>query len=274
MFTNDLFSKFQLLVDSGSKTTGGFLDESEDDDLEELVAQDEDDSDLDESPDEEDQPEGKKEQKTFTQDDLNQILGERLFREKQKAEAEKAALLEQQRQEAELKARAENRYGQLIKRYMDTFAYDEDTAKDLAAEELRKELLLEKLTQEVESQKKTSAYSQHKAEVIAKNPIAGKYIKEIDAFSQNGKILDFETAMYYVLGQKMASSGLINDIRATEQQKTLAAISSKRRAAVETDSMPGDASRQISLSKDEKRLAKNLGISPSDWAKHQKKSKR
>src|SRR5690606_8371083 len=137
---------------------------------------------------------------------------------------------------------------------------------------LEKEERLAKIEQELAEERrrrefitKTIAYNQAKAK-YANNPLIKKYEKEIDAFSGNGMIADFEVAMNYILGQKVIDGEILNDIKAAVEQKTLANVAKRSKVAPEKGGQ-GGVSLASSLTKQEKLIAAALGISPKEYAR-------
>lgn len=88
---------------------------------------------------------------------------------------------------------------------------------------------------------------------------------EIDAFTKNGSILSFEDGMKYVLGQKLASGELMDKVQAGAEQKTLRNIERRGKAAPQNKNTGGNAAK-VTLSKEERIIAANLGVSEKDYA--------
>jgi hypothetical protein len=300
-FQSLLFSRFPMLAD-GPASGGGFVDESEDDDLknaddgdddedlEGLLAPDDDD-DEDEGDDQGDEeqetpgddkknPEKQGENViTLTQEQLDEIIEKRLARDRRVREEQETARVEQKRQEEQLRQQLSVRFNAKVKQLTD-MGFDEESAKAAAEEDVQNHLRILRLEKELDDSKKRDAnvsfmvkYNQEKNDLLSKNPLAAKYVKEIDAFSQNGTLVDFETAMNYVLGKKVSEGVLLKDIKAATEQKTLANINKRQKAKVEGGSQPGE-SKQVDLSPQERRLAKNLGLTPKEWAESKQKSNR
>ncbi|GEM_PF-2054703 len=296
-----LFSRFPMLSADGPGSGGG-LDGSSDDDpnapdddgddesLESLLGIDgEDESDEDdledepddeggEKPGEKGEPEEKKDEPgpkavVMTQEELDRIIADRLTRDRRVREEQDAQKNEQQRREAEFKQQIDARYNAKVKQLTD-LGYDEDSAKAAALDDVQNHIRIIRLENELVESKKQSGkvaamtrYNADKNEVLSKNPIAAKYVKEIDNFSQSGTVVDFETAMNYVLGQKLASGELMKEIKATTEQKTLANINKRQKTRVEGASQSGKATgTQVELSRTEKLLAKNLGLTEKEYA--------
>ena len=271
-----------LIPDTG--VTGG--DDTVDDDLEEIDADElknlleNDDSEEDTNPEEveeetkeEEEEPPKSETKLFTQEDIDRIIGERLARERRIQEERAIQEAEARKQEQEMNRWWGNRQQEQIKRWTD-LGYEEEVAVNLAREDVAREYRLwqaeERLRQyEVQQQQgsKTTQYMTDRNEYIAKNPLAAKYIQEIDDFAQNGAVLDFQTAMRFVLGDKLIAGDLLDSIKTTTEQKTLANVSKRSKMSVEKGGSAATAGAG-SLNKSELAMAKRLGISPKEYAKN------
>ena len=271
-----------LIPDTG--VTGG--DDTVDDDLEEIDADElknlleNDDSEEDTNPEEveeetkeEEEEPPKSETKLFTQEDIDRIIGERLARERRIQEERAIQEAEARKQEQEMNRWWGNRQQEQIKRWTD-LGYEEEVAVNLAREDVAREYRLwqaeERLRQyEVQQQQgsKTTQYMTDRNEYIAKNPLAAKYIQEIDDFAQNGSVLDFQTAMKFILGDKLIAGDLLDSIKTTTEQKTLANVSKRSKMSVEKGGSAATAGAG-SLNKSELAMAKRLGISPKEYAKN------
>lgn len=271
-----------LIPDTG--VTGG--DDTVDDDLEEIDADElknlleNDDSEEDTNPEEveeeteeEEEEPPKSENKLFTQEDIDRIIGERLARERRIQEERAIQEADARKQEQEMNRWWGNRQQEQIKRWTD-LGYEEEVAVNLAREDVAREYRLwqaeERLRQyEVQQQQgsKTTQYMTDRNEYIAKNPLAAKYIQEIDDFAQNGSVLDFQTAMKFVLGDKLIAGDLLDSIKTTTEQKTLANVSKRSKMSVEKGGSAATAGAG-SLNKSEIAMAKRLGISPKEYAKN------
>ena len=282
---NDLFGfnwQPYLIPDTG--VTGG--DDTVDEDLEEIDADElknlleNDDSEEETNPEEveeetkeEEEEPPKSETKLFTQEDIDRIIGERLARERRIQEERAIQEADARKQEQEMNRWWGNRQQEQIKRWTD-LGYEEEVAVNLAREDVAREYRLwqaeERLRQyEVQQQQgsKTTQYMTDRNEYIAKNPLAAKYIQEIDDFAQNGLVLDFQTAMKFVLGDKLIAGDLLDSIKTTTEQKTLANVSKRSKMSVEKGGSAATAGAG-SLNKSEIAMAKRLGISPKEYAKN------
>lgn len=298
MFKKLLFGLNWLPFMAADDGLPGGNDDATDDDLEDLDEDDlkallepdkEDDSDDPEQQDDEGEEdsmgdegdEGKKtktesEQKKFTQEDLERIIGERLARERKTQEEKAAQEKEAQKQKEELDQWWETKYQEQMKIWVD-LGYEEEVAAKLAGADVAKEYRLwqaeERIKQYEQQQKagsKTSQYVADRAAAIAKNPMAARYIQEIDDFAQNGTVLDFQTAMKFVLGDKLASGELMDIIKTTTEQKTLANVDKRAKKSVEKGGS-GASSGAGSLSREERLMAKRLGVSEKVYAANKKK---
>ena len=269
-----------LIPDTG--VTGG--DDTVDDDLEEIDADElknlleNDDSEEDTNPEEveeetkeEEEEPPKSETKLFTQEDIDRIIGERLARERRIQEERAMQEAEAKKQEQEMNRWWGNRQQEQIKRWTD-LGYEEEVAVNLAREDVAREYRLwqaeERLRQyEVQQQQssKKSVYMAERAKAITENPLIKKYIDEIDDLAQNGTALDFELAANQIKGkyheQEMAA------LAERIEQKTLANVSKRSKMSVEKGGSAATAGAG-SLNKSELAMAKRLGISPKEYAKN------
>lgn len=107
-----------------------------------------------------------------------------------------------------------------------------------------------------------------------KNPWAKKFEKEIDDFAHDGAIgVDYETALNYVVGQKILSGEI--DMQKVTEQKVIRNIEKRDRVAPVA---PKGTPKEVALTPMQKAVARNLGISEERYAKNlvatQKKEKR
>ena len=266
------------VTDGDDGTVDDDLDEIDPDELKNLLENDDSEEDTnpeeveEETKEEEEEP-PKSETKLFTQEDIDRIIGERLARERRIQEERAMQEAEARKQEQEMNRWWETRQQEQIKRWTD-LGYEEEVAVNLAREDVAREYRLwqaeERLRQyEVQQQQgsKTTQYMTDRNEYIAKNPLAAKYIQEIDDFAQNGAVLDFQTAMRFVLGDKLIAGDLLDSIKTTTEQKTLANVSKRSKMSVEKGGSAATAGAG-SLNKSELAMAKRLGISPKEYAKN------
>lgn len=295
MFLNSIERLFAYrfpMLSAGAGSGGGaqFNDESEDDDLDDIpedLLLDADDDDPEDSDADDDNPEdegegGGQEKKVFTQEELDEIVQERLAREKRKATSDSA---EEQRQAAIKKQQEDdNRYLQKI--YDDEYkflidqGFDESSAKDKATREAQREqriMLAERAlrNQDIVSRQTQLElrYSQQKADAIGREPLLARYSKEIDEFARANNIYDFEVAADVIIGKKTRSGEITKNIRASEQQRTLKNVEERKKTRVEGSSQAG-GSGQGSLTREQKAIARALGLTNAEYASGMKKSKR
>jgi len=265
-------------VTGGDDTVDDDLDEIDPDELKNLLENDDSEEDtnpeeVEEETEEEEEEPPKSETKLFSQEDIDRIIGERLARERRIQEERAIQEADARKQEQEMNRWWGNRQQEQIKRWTD-LGYEEEVAVNLAREDVAREYRLwqaeERLRQyEVQQQQgsKTTQYMTDRNEYIAKNPLAAKYIQEIDDFAQNGSVLDFQTAMKFVLGDKLIAGDLLDSIKTTTEQKTLANVSKRSKMSVEKGGSAATAGAG-SLNKSELAMAKRLGISPKEYAKN------
>jgi hypothetical protein len=255
------------------------MDEIDPDELKALL--EDDDTEDDDKPEEgEESVEEKKteepsepDSKLFSQEDIDRIIGERLARERRIQEERTMQEAEAKRQQQEKDRWWETRQQAQVKRWTD-LGYEEEVATELAKEDVAKEYRLwqaeERLKQYEAQQQQGSKATQYRTdrnEYIAKNPLAAKYVQEIDDFAQNGAVLDFQTAMKFVLGDKLIAGDLLDSIKTTTEQKTLANVNKRSKMSVEKGGSAASTGAG-SLTKSELIMAKRLGIAPKDYAKN------
>lgn len=255
------------------------MDEIDPDELKALL--EDDDTEDDDKPEEgEESVEEKKteepsepDSKLFSQEDIDRIIGERLARERRIQEERTMQEAEAKRQQQEKDRWWETRQQAQVKRWTD-LGYEEEVATELAKEDVAKEYRLwqaeERLKQYEAQQQQGSKATQYRTdrnEYIAKNPLAAKYVQEIDDFAQNGTALDFQTAMKFVLGDKLIAGDLLDSIKTTTEQKTLANVNKRSKMSVEKGGSAASTGAG-SLTKSELIMAKRLGIAPKDYAKN------
>lgn len=173
----------------------------------------------------------KQEVKYFTQEDLDRIIQERLARDrKSKLVRELEELTGTQLEEIVNYARQHK-----IQQKAEELGITEEEARALIEKEEKlkeMEAQLNAYKQETEAIRRTIKYGQDKLKFI-NNPLVKKYEKEIDDFAQGGLMLDFEPAMYYVLGTKVANGELLQNLQEGAEKKALANITKKNKANVE-----------------------------------------
>ena len=92
---------------------------------------------------------------------------------------------------------------------------------------------------------------------------AMEFDQEIDTFSHGGRIVDYDVAVKYILGEKMQAGDIQKRIRQGAEQKTLANISKRSKAAPMTGSQGGKRA-EVSLTREEKLVAKQFGLSAAE----------
>ena len=242
-------------------------DGTEDDDLKE-----DDDQDT-ETPETEPEPEPKPEEKMIPQSEVDRIIGERLARERKIHEDRIAHEVEAQKQKETVDQYFAGRYQEELKKWTD-LGYEQEVAAKIAQQDVNKEYRiwqteqeLERLQQQQILNDKTSGYYAERSKAMASDPMVAKYIKEIDEFSQNGEVLDFDTAADFIVGKMARKGDLLSKIKTTTEQKTLANVNRRSKKSVEKGSSAASPAAN-SLTRDELLMAKRLGISPKEYAKN------
>ncbi len=272
-----------------------FGDEEDDEDDEEDET-DEDETDEDETDEEEEETEEQqkpkyqqvpkqeegdqktqpKEQKTFSEEEVNKIVQDRLarkdrqFREQYNQLNNKLGQLEQLTgmdtdgiithvKQAQVKARA------------DDWGISEDEANRILENEQKANVMEKELGQQKQQNEQTQRmvqYDRDKQRHLS-NPLVKQYESKIDEFAQNGSSLNFEPAMKYVLGQAMLEGSI--DYEKDAEQKVLAKNKRKGKTKPEKGGSGGGSESYNTLSKTEKVLAKNLGLSFKEFANEKQK---
>ncbi|GAB7387359.1 hypothetical protein BSNK01_11950 [Bacillaceae bacterium] len=162
-----------------------------------------------------------------------------------------------------------------IQAYAEEHGLTEEEARDIIEKEERLRELEERTRyyeQQQQEQQRMWAYQQQKQRFLH-DPLVRKYEKEIDAFSQYGRLVDFEPAMNFILGEKLRSGELLQEIRRGAEQKTLASVQKRSKVTPQSASVSGKSAIP-ELTAQEKRLAKALGISPKEYAMQKKALKK
>ena len=297
------FNHSFLVGDDGVSGGGGFTDDTEADDpnvvdsdndvdFSELLTDDdsvEDDAEGDDTGEEDVKPDANKKEpdvkpekpaeKMYTkaelQAEIDRVLADRLARERAKLDADKQAEKRQAQAEAEAKTYwSEMQTDQ--EKYFVNLGFDEAEAKKLAVKEVKREQRIARLeqqnaqlAQQVEVTGKSTGYDRQKQAVLSGNPqlvpYANMYAAEIDAFSQNGAVVDFETAMNFIIGQKFASGELLKKVKTTAEQKTLANVNGRKKLNVEGANLPGGkVAEQVVLTPFQEKFAAGTGLSRKD----------
>jgi len=205
---------------------------------------------------------------TMTQEELDRIISDRLERDRRVREDQERQRQQQAQQQQQFTQWYNNELAAQTKFYADNLGLDDETAAILAKKDVDNQVRImqaeqaSKQSQESwQTQQKITKYQQDKIEAVSKNPLVAKYIKEIDAFAQNGIAgVDFMVATKYVLGEKIASGELLDTVTSAVEQKTLKNVGKRQKIGVEKDSQPG-ASTAPKLTPEQRRICRNLGIS-------------
>ncbi|MFA6911119.1 MAG: hypothetical protein WCQ59_08355 [Candidatus Cloacimonadaceae bacterium] len=113
-------------------------------------------------------------------------------------------------------------------------------------------------------------YSQDKL-AYAKKPklarvLTKDILKEIDVFTQSGKVLTFEDGMKYVLGEKLATGELLQKAQAGAEKKALKNIQQRGKAAPQSRKTGAAKSDNAAntLTKEQRTVAASLGITSKE----------
>lgn len=113
-------------------------------------------------------------------------------------------------------------------------------------------------------------YSQDKL-AYAKKPklarvLTKDILKEIDVFTQSGKVLTFEDGMKYVLGEKLATGELLQKAQAGAEKKALKNIQQRGKAAPQSRKTGAAKSENAAntLTREQRTVAASLGITSKE----------
>ena len=248
------------------------LDDLDEDELKALLEEDTDDDDPEDKDDVNGGDGGKKNEKpddktppskTFTQEEVDRIIAERLARDRRVQEEKVNQEREAEKQKADMDKWFAERYEAEIKKWTD-IGYEEKDAAKLAQEDVAKEFRIMKAEQELEQMKqqqaqsgKKSGYMAERAKAISEDPLIKKYIDEIDDFAQHGTVLDFDTAVNFVIGKHRHE--LLSSVKTTTEQKTLANVNKRSNIGLEKGGAAATTGAN-SWTKGEPLMANGLGI--------------
>ncbi len=214
------------------------------------------------------------EEKKFSQKDLDRIIGQSRIKGR---EYEQDVKMLEKMTGMSLKDIAKYVRDQHVNKMVEETGMTEEEAARVVDDRQRVALLEEKVHQMEEQQKiaqQMLSYNNEKAKYI-KNPLVKKYMAEIDAFAQGGQLTGFETAMKYVLGEKFMSGEITESIKSSTQQKTLADMNKRAKAAPVTGAQAGGAVSQVP--KELRALARVFGEDEKEvfdeWEKEQQRKR-
>lgn len=262
-------------------------EETEDADLDEilkgLTGDDEDEEEPEDKGDPNDEPETEEEEEEPEKEpdvdeivnqrviaEVNRIIPERLARDRKTQEVTKLEHLTGMSLEQVTQTVIDN----MVNQKAEELGISEEEARTIVTEKLenagmKAERATEKQQQaEINTAMQQVNYLRDKTGFMAKPKLARilkNYEAEIDQFTQNGKVLTFEDGMKYVLGTKLATGELLNKVQAGAEQKAVRSMDKKRKAAPQSKSA-GAKSETVSLTKEERQIAANLGISAKEYA--------
>lgn len=201
-------------------------------------------------------------EKKFSQEELEQIIGQRLSRDRQSNEVRQL----QELTGMDLKSVIDHVKKNKITQQAEEMGITEEEAEQIFEKDNRLREM-EGQMQQQSQEYQNLIYSQEKSKYL-NDPLVKKYEKEIDEFSKGGAALPFEPAMNYILGKKVLSGEITKNISQAAEQKTLKNVQNRAKVAPVNSSQAGKkSSASSSLSKEERALAKTLGVTPSEFAK-------
>jgi len=255
----------------------------EDEETEEETDDESEEDEEDEEPEEEEkvpkykQPPKEKPSKTFTEEDVNRIVQDRLARKEKQFQ-------EQYRQVSDKLGQLENITGMdadkiithvqqaQVKARADEWGISEEEANRILENEQKANVMekrVKTMEQKDQQREQMVQYDRDKQKFMS-NPMVKQYEEQIDAFSKNGAALNFEPAMKYVLGEAIYEGKI--DVNKDLEQKVMASRKKKGKTKPEVPGSGGGAETQSStLSKEEKELARNLGLSLKEYAASKKR---
>lgn len=306
-FLGRYMNRFPMLAEGGGSGGGaGYADDSEDDDptkgddddegdegvedLGALIREEEEED--DESSDDDAEGDGEAPKTppqeapktiTMTQEEFDAALDRRMARER--AQADKR--LEEQRWELESQKQAEGfkqwTESEITRRTerLTNLGYDEDTAREIATEDVARDVKIARAEQESAQNRQRETirqrqltYAERRGEMLAREPFVAKYIKEIDEFSGKGVQVEFDVAMKYVLGDKFASGELQKTISKTAEQRTLKNVNKRGKTRVEGATGTGAPGKGETLTRDQRKVAAALGLTPKEYLSGLPKAKK
>ncbi len=276
-------------------------DDAEDDDIEDIGTLDEEDYDLvigDEPEKDEEEQSGEEEDentagekqpaqqgsKLFTQEEVNQIVGNARIKGREleefagKIHAETGLTLPQVYEE--IRRLKEEEY---VRKQIDEGYLSEDEARAKYRTEQENRALQHKINIVEQQQQNTQRflnYSKEKALFYADPKIkksikdqVKRYEQDIDVFSGYGTAVDFKTARAYILGTKLENEDILESVRNGAEKQTIANISKRSKAVPESGSQTGGKG-VVTLTKAEKIMAANFGISEKEMTEEKAKMKK
>jgi len=203
--------------------------------------------------------------------ELNRIIPERLARDRK---TQQVAQLEQLTG-MDLEGITQTVINNMVDAKAEELGISEEEARAIVTDKLenvglKTERAIEKQQQaEVNAAMQQVNYLKDKTMFMAKPKISRiikQYEAEIDSFTQNGKVLSFEDGMKYVLGTKLATGELLQKVQAGAEQKAARSLKKTTKATPQSKSA-GIKSDAAALTRQEKIIAANLGISEKEYAK-------
>ena len=207
-------------------------------DDDEAEPEDDEDGDPQEEPEPEPEPDPKPEpkpdqpaQKMLTEAEVNAIVADRLARDRRVKEVREAeALMGKPLAEVLVDLRK-----QKIETLADTTGMTEQEATRIVEAEEKLRIMEGEQAQLKEEQTRLArvgAYQQAKAK-YTNEPLAKRYEREVEAFSQQGSNIDYEPALFYILGKQLVEGDLRDFLRTNTEQQTVANVAKRSKTRVE-----------------------------------------
>jgi len=297
MFNTDELFKINLQLfadlegvedDDGTpdKDTPDDDDQENDVELEDLlkgiVDDEEDDEKTEDETQEEDEVEESKDSKADLPDNIDEIVNQRVIAEVNRIVQGRLARDRKSQEVAEfeqltgmsLEQGIQTVRKNIIEAKAEELGISEEEAraivdKDHKIAKLEAERTVEKQQQsEYQAGMQQVKYLQDKQSYMSKPKLA-RILKdcsvEIDEFTKNGSILSFEVGMRYVLGDKLATGELLQKVQAGSEQKAKANLQRQGKVAPQ-GKVSSSKSDSLALTKQEKQIAANLGVSEKEYA--------
>jgi len=208
--------------------------------------------------------------KMLSEDEVNRIIQSRLARDRKTQEVAEIESLTGMTLEQVKQTVLKN----IVDAKAEELGISEEEAKAIVAKDhkiagLEAERKIEKEQQaEYQAAMQQVKYLQDKQSYMSKPKLA-RILKdcaaEIDEFTKNGSILSFEDGMKYVLGNKLATGELLQKVQAGSEQKAKANLQRQGKATPQ-GKVSSSKSDTLALTKLEKQIAANLGVSEKEYA--------
>jgi hypothetical protein len=214
----------------------------------------------------------KSEERLFTQEELNQIIGSARIQGRELNE--KVEMLQHMTGGMNIDQIIDHLRSQQTQQYESEYGLPPEKAQEFVEDKTVRRYLEKELRTLHEQQQVTAAmagYNNEKAKFLS-NPLAKKYEAEIDEVSQGGRRMGFEAAMRFVLGGKAYEGEITKNIQEATQQRAIKEAGKKPTVTPEGAGSGGAPTQ--SIPPDLKRMAALFGNDPKSVAKQYQKIQR